>query len=189
MWTCHRERDRYTHSVHTHTHTHTHTDTHTHTQSYLILHPSEHQRVLFCDPLEFSIPALLLLPAFDLNQRGCDLPVMSAKTYHTAQSVYLMLNIPAINKALFKCVKVVSLWHTQTDTQTHRHTHGLSSKSKWRFLLLRTSTCSEKTPLGSFMHNSGVFNKRFGGSTRQRLHACKTVRACVLPCFRRLGLW
>ncbi len=90
-----------------------HTHANTHTRSYLILHPSEHQRVLFCDLLEFSIPSLLLPPAFDLNQRGCDLTVMNAETYHTAQSecVYVCVipNIPVINKALIDCVEVFSL--------------------------------------------------------------------------------
>lgn len=98
------EMDRYTHT----------TSTHTHTQFYLILHPSEHQRVLFLDPLEFSIPPLSPLPpAFDLNQRGCDLTVMNAETYHTVLServcVCIILNFSVISKVLFVCVKVVSL--------------------------------------------------------------------------------
>ncbi len=103
MRTCHRKMDRYTHTALTHTNAHAHTHA-------LILHPSEHQRVLFCDPLEFSFLSLLLPPAFDLNQRGCDLTVMNAVTYHTAQSecmyVYVILKIPVINKALFDCEKV-----------------------------------------------------------------------------------
>ena len=99
--------DRYTRAANTHAHTHAYA------RSYLILHPSEHRRVLFRDPLEFSIPAPALPPAFDLNQRGCDLTVMNAETYHTAQSecvyVYVILNILVINKALFAWVKVDSL--------------------------------------------------------------------------------
>lgn len=71
--TCHRGRNRHTRAENTHT------------RSCIILHPCESQRVLFCDPLEF-IPSLLLPPAFDLNQRRCDLTVMNAEIYHTAQS-------------------------------------------------------------------------------------------------------
>lgn len=87
------------------------TDTHTHTNT------CEHQRVVFCDPLEF-IPSLPLPPAFDLNQRGCDLTVMNAETYHTAQSenvhACVVFNIPVINRVLFDCAEAVSLWCRQT---------------------------------------------------------------------------
>lgn len=40
---------------------------------------------------------------------------MNAETYHTAQSesvyVCVILNIAVINKALFDCAEVVSLWY------------------------------------------------------------------------------
>lgn len=82
-------KERYTHNVPTSTH-------------YLISHPSEQQRVLFCDPLEFSLPPLPLRTAFDLNRRGRD--VANAETYHAARPncvyVCVILNIPVINKAL-----------------------------------------------------------------------------------------
>lgn len=61
-------------------------------------------------------------PVFDLNQRGCELTVMNAETYHTAQSecvyVRVILTIPVINKAFFECGGCLTVIQIDTNTET-----------------------------------------------------------------------